>query len=450
MADPSEDARDAAGAAWQLHGRQRSAEAVAVLAEAAARLRPHSPDKADLLDWQRVSLASTACSTAPIARSAADAPCPDSRLWAGFQAYMLSMRTELPARAIRELTSRALRPDETELDELQRVVLASHVAAAMVRTEDFPELLDFCAAEIGRASQPTGASWAYTIRAIAHTGIGKPLQAAADAHHALNLTTDEHSSPWIGACSALVDAWTELSAFQDAGELLERCGLTGDLPDYVVYNYVLHSRGKLRLCLGDAAGALADQLECARRLGKWGATNPAMVPWRSYAALAYRVLGDRQAAIRLSDEEVSHARAWGTPRALGLALATRAALSWHTGGELLLKEATRALSHWDVRTTPGLAPRAFAMIRACGAASLADQLELVIMGAGADTAPRPLSQLVDMALSGQTNKQIAQGLSVTTKTVEFHFTRIYQKLGIKKRAELATAVRSQGPGGRLL
>lgn len=443
------DPRDAAGTAWRLHGRQRSAESLDVLAEAAAQARTGQPDVADLLDWQRVSLASTSCSTARIARSAADRVNPDTRLWAAFQAYMLSMRTDLPARAIRELTARALREDGPALDEGQRVILSSHVAAAMVRTEDFPELLAFCADEINRVPEPA-AAWAYTIRAIAHTGIGKPLQAAADAHHALDVTGDRQSSSWIGACWALLDAWTELSAFQDAGELLDRCGLTGDLPDYVVYNYVLHTRGKLKLARGDAAGALADQLDCARRLREWGATNPAMLPWRSYAALAYRMLGDRPAAIRISDEEVRHARAWGTHRALGLALATRAALSWHTGGELLLKQATRCLAAWDVESASGLAPRAFGMIRACGAASLADQLELVIMGAGAGTVPKPLSQLVDMALSGQTNKQIAQGLSVTTKTVEFHFTRIYRKLGITRRADLATAVRSRGPSGSLL
>lgn len=435
--------------AWQLHARQRSAESLIMLAQTADRLRPLQPDVADLLDWQRVSLASTASSTAHIARSQADVIHPDTRLWAGFQAYMLSMRTDRPARAIRELTERAIQRDGLELDERQRVVLSSHVAAAMVRTEDFPELLAFCAAEINRMRERV-TPWAYTIRAIANTGIGKPLQAAADAHHAMELTDDRKSSPWVGACSALLDAWTELSAFQDAGELLDRCGMAGELPEYVVYNYVLHSRGKLRLSLGDAAGALADQLECARRLGEWGATNPAMLPWRSYAALAYRILGNRTAAIRLSDEEVGHARAWGTPRALGLALATRAALSWHTGGELLLKEATRYLAQWDVKSSSALAPRAFGMIRACGAASLADQLELVIMGAGADTEPKPLNQLVDMALSGQSNKQIAQGLSVTTKTVEFHFTRIYQKLGIKRRADLATAVRSRGSDSRFL
>ena len=174
-----------------------------------------------------------------------------------------------------------------------------------------------------------------------------------------------------------------------------------------------------------------------------------MVPWRSYAALAHLALGDRTAAIRLSEQEVGHARAWGTPRALGLALATRAALSWHTGGELLLKEATRYLAAWNVASVPGLAPRAFAMIRACGAASLAGQLEPVIMGVESDAAPRPLAELVDLALKGRTNRQIARGLAVTTGTVEFHFTRIYRKLGISGRAELASALRSRGESGNL-
>jgi Bacterial regulatory proteins, luxR family len=407
------------------------------------------PRDADLREWQQAARASAAGSTAHIAREAAEHSTSDSPLWAALRAYMLSMRTDRPAREIRDLTAMALRPDGHELPDKHRTVLAAYVAAAMVRTEDFTEVLSYCAEEIDRVrlhSVPTAAVWAYTIRAIAHTGIGKPLQATADAHHAMDLMGDRQASQWIGACSALLDGWIELSAYQDATELLERCDLGGDLPDYVVYNYVLHSRGKLRLRLGDPEAALADQLECARRLAGWGATNPAMLLWRSYAALAHLALGDRTAAIRLSEEEVSHARAWGTPRALGLALATRAALSWHTGGELLLKEATRCLASWDAAPVSGLAPRAFAMIRACGAASLADQLEPAIMGAEPDPAPRPLTQLVDLALKGQTNRQIARGLAVSTGTVEFHFTRIYRKLGITGRADLATAVRSRGTG----
>ena len=41
-----------------------------------------------------------------------------------------------------------------------------------------------------------------------------------------------------------------------------------------------------------------------------------------------------------------------------------------------------------------------------------------------------------MAADGQTNRQIAEGLFVTIKTVETHLAAVYRKLGIATRDEL--------------
>ena len=45
-----------------------------------------------------------------------------------------------------------------------------------------------------------------------------------------------------------------------------------------------------------------------------------------------------------------------------------------------------------------------------------------------------------LAAEGQTNRQIAQALYVTLKTVEGHLARAYVKLGIAGRAGLADAL----------
>jgi DNA-binding NarL/FixJ family response regulator len=45
-----------------------------------------------------------------------------------------------------------------------------------------------------------------------------------------------------------------------------------------------------------------------------------------------------------------------------------------------------------------------------------------------------------MAADGLTNRQIAQGLFVTTKTVEGQLSQAYAKLGIAGRPELARAL----------
>jgi DNA-binding CsgD family transcriptional regulator len=41
-----------------------------------------------------------------------------------------------------------------------------------------------------------------------------------------------------------------------------------------------------------------------------------------------------------------------------------------------------------------------------------------------------------MAAAGRTNREIAQALFVTARTVEGHLTHVFQKLGIAARAEL--------------
>jgi DNA-binding NarL/FixJ family response regulator len=41
-----------------------------------------------------------------------------------------------------------------------------------------------------------------------------------------------------------------------------------------------------------------------------------------------------------------------------------------------------------------------------------------------------------LALHGQSNRQIAQNLFITTKTVETHLARTYRKLAISNRREL--------------
>ncbi|WP_078968602.1 MULTISPECIES: LuxR C-terminal-related transcriptional regulator [unclassified Streptomyces] len=49
-------------------------------------------------------------------------------------------------------------------------------------------------------------------------------------------------------------------------------------------------------------------------------------------------------------------------------------------------------------------------------------------------------RIAAMVLDGLTNRQIAGAFSVSTRAVELHLTRIYRKLGIRRRAQLAAAV----------
>jgi DNA-binding CsgD family transcriptional regulator len=49
-------------------------------------------------------------------------------------------------------------------------------------------------------------------------------------------------------------------------------------------------------------------------------------------------------------------------------------------------------------------------------------------------------RIVERAAVGASNRDIAQGLFVTVKTVEMHLGHAYRKLGISSRADLAAHV----------
>ncbi|MFF8839868.1 LuxR C-terminal-related transcriptional regulator [Streptomyces sp. NPDC015130] len=49
-------------------------------------------------------------------------------------------------------------------------------------------------------------------------------------------------------------------------------------------------------------------------------------------------------------------------------------------------------------------------------------------------------RIARMMLDGLTNKQIAASFTVSTRAVELHITRIYRKLDIRRRAQLATVI----------
>jgi two-component system, NarL family, response regulator len=53
-----------------------------------------------------------------------------------------------------------------------------------------------------------------------------------------------------------------------------------------------------------------------------------------------------------------------------------------------------------------------------------------------DLTPREI-QILQLVLAGQTNREIAAGIFVSEKTVEFHLNNIYTKVGVRKRS-LAT------------
>ena len=52
--------------------------------------------------------------------------------------------------------------------------------------------------------------------------------------------------------------------------------------------------------------------------------------------------------------------------------------------------------------------------------------------------------MAELATEGLANKEIAQKLFVTVRTVELHLSHVYAKLGIRSRTQLARSLPDRG------
>jgi DNA-binding CsgD family transcriptional regulator len=200
-------------------------------------------------------------------------------------------------------------------------------------------------------------------------------------------------------------------------------------------------------------------------------TCPGYLPWRSEAALAQLTLGERDPAERLAAEELELARAFGAPRALGVAMRAAGVVAGGDRGEALLREAIGTLERADARLDRArtlaelgallrrrnrrteareLLREALDAAYRAGARPLAEQAETDLRATGArprkvvvsgvDSLTASERRIAELASQGLTNREIAQTLFVTARTVEGHLTSIFRKLQLNSRKELAAAL----------
>jgi DNA-binding CsgD family transcriptional regulator len=182
--------------------------------------------------------------------------------------------------------------------------------------------------------------------------------------------------------------------------------------------------------------------------------------------------GDHRAARAALDRLADRATASGTPWALGMLARSRALLAPDSGAEALYREAIAHLTRTSVRTELARAHllygewlrrqrrrshagaqlrTAYRMLDGMGAAGFArrTRAELLAVGghlprpaelAGPDLTPQE-TQIARLAAAGVTNAEIATRLFVTTSTVEYHLSKVFRKLSISSRRQLAAALK---------
>jgi DNA-binding CsgD family transcriptional regulator len=269
----------------------------------------------------------------------------------------------------------------------------------------------------------------------------------------------------------LVEALIERGEIDAArAELAER-GLDGEVPYAWATTPLLLARGRLHTAAGDYAAAIRDLTDTGERAEAWGVRNPAMHAWRSSLVMALARVGERDRAIELAEEEIEQARRWGAARAIGVSL--RAAGIAHGGdrGVELLRESVSVLesSSAPLEHARSLAELGSALRRArrpaearehlrqsldlahaLGGIAVADRAreELTLAGGrprrdalrGRDALTPSELRVAQLAGEGLSNREIAEALFVTRRTVELHLTSTYRKLEIGSRAELAESL----------
>ncbi|MEU1405863.1 AAA family ATPase [Streptomyces sp. NPDC005728] len=346
------------------------------------------------------------------------------------------------------------------------------------------EALDACRALAAAAREEgarTMAALAETTLAVCGYKAGRLREAARAARAAL---ADGPAGTWLGSALArcrLGGILLETGDLDGARRLLlDDLALT-DLPEAALPDLLFH-RGRLQAALGRTQAGLADLEECGQLLLR-GAHHHDPYPWRTAAAAVHAHAGDSATAERLAREELDLARAWGAPHAVAtalhtLALVTRcgqrapllyeaAELLQDSGAWLEQARVLRSLGHElrrlrKVRQAREQLRAALALAEKCGAGALVDTLrdDLASAGArprrGAETGLDALTpaehRTALLAAEGLTNKEIADRLYVTRRTVELHLSRVYRKLSVSGRADLPAAVADQlpDPGRRAL
>ena len=217
----------------------------------------------------------------------------------------------------------------------------------------------------------------------------------------------------------------------------------------------------------DIEGGLKDLVETGATLARDGVPGPAVLPWRADLALALAARGRRGEAERQAREEYRLAHAFGAPRPLGLALRALAAASAGPARVSRCREAVAVLGHSAARLdhAHALCDLGGALRRA---GSRCEAREPLLTALAAATSSGPSRSPTGPATSsppavhvraarfgrarrahaggaarrrasphaGLANREIAQALFLTVKTIETELSHAYAKLGIASRREL--------------
>ncbi len=253
---------------------------------------------------------------------------------------------------------------------------------------------------------------------------------------------------------------------------------TSPIPENGLLFMLFMVRAQLRLERGQFSEAAEDFETLSRQGERLGFGPGPMATGAPFACRALVALERIDEARELAEACLYYGRRWGAPstvshvlRAAAVARGGREEVELLREAATLLEDSPRRLQRVYALVELGAALRrqgrraearaplreGLKLARRCGAARLAKRAreELQATGetvrryapVGVESLTPSERRVAEMAASGLTNRQIAQSLFVTLKTVEAHLSAAYDKLDIGSRRQLQSALRTSAGTG---
>ncbi len=478
-AEPARRARAALEYGRTLFYANRLVDAITVLGEASDALGDNDPDLKERFDADIIGAARWVADYYPVAAKRL-AAIDETELHggAGSAELLASLAVDEAVRcgSREQATRRARQALAMGVLQDEEAIGYYHAVNALFMAGETEEACEAYEQATGRArlrGDPFALSNLLGFLAYVRLRLGRLLDAEADLREGLELSraAGAASTAFQWHAGTLAEVLIERGEFEEAGALVESARLDDQPAENMQLFFLRSARGRLHLLAHEPEQALADFQTIIDVARAGGAVNPVWLPARSLAAISLHHLGRDAEATTLIEEELDLARVWGVPAGIAVSLRTLGLVSGGTDGLAMLEEAVAMLEPTTARLehARALVEYGGALRRAkqrtearerlregveaahrLGALALVAQAndELAATGArprkvvqtGLETLTASERRVARLAAGDMSNKDIAQALFVTVKTVEVHLSSVYRKLEIGSRRQLASAL----------
>ena len=380
---------------------------------------------------------------------------------------------EADAEEVQRLAQRALSDAEPGDDPLELAGMQL-ACLALVATGDF-ESAEVVATTIIDAARRRGSmvelGATSQLRSMARFHQARVLEALPDAEISVEAGRWGWGTTLPMAHAQLAFVLLERDEGERAATALELPGGEQRWAVNVSYGYFLIARAAVWADQGEVDAALEEVLRAGELSELVNVRHPAFSPWRGLATRLLWERGELDRALELAAEDLDRARRFGAPAPIGAALRTLGMLTGGSEGIAVLREAEHSLrgtsarlEHVRAQVELGAALRrgghrreAREPLRAAldaatrgGATVLANRALDELHATGAKPRRRQLSgvealtpserRVAELAADGLSNREIAQHLFVSRKTVENHLGNVYSKLDLSSRSQLPAAL----------